>query len=162
MLLSEEERRCIAVVRIRGNVNIRRELEYVFKIMHLTRENHATLMDSRPSNLGALQKVKDYATWGEPFQEAIALLLRKRGRLTGNRQLTDDYAKEKLGYDSIEGLAEAIYKCDVDIRKLPDLKPLFRLHPPRGGFREKKRKPYPEGELGYRGETINTLIEKMA
>ncbi|MFQ6074907.1 MAG: 50S ribosomal protein L30 [Candidatus Bathyarchaeia archaeon] len=159
--MGEAGKRCLAIVRIRGNVNIRRELEDIFKDMHLTRENHATLMDNRPSYVGSIRRVKDYATWGDISSETIALLLRKRGRLRGGRMLTEGYVRESLGYGSIEDLAKAIHACEADFWRLPMVKPLFRLHPPKGGFRRKTKWGYPRGELGYRGEAINDLIAKM-
>jgi large subunit ribosomal protein L30 len=159
--MSEQGGKCLALIRIRGDVGIRGELEYVFKLMHLTRKNHATLMEGTPSNLGAIRRVKDYSTWGEVAPETISLLLRKRGFLRGSRKLTEDYTVNELGYPSIEELAEAIYDSRVNFWELPNVKPVFRLSPPRKGFHGSIRKPYPEGELGYRGEDINQLIARM-
>jgi len=159
--LSEHKGKCLVILRIRGDVGIRKELEYVFKLFHLTRKNHATIIKGTPSYLGMIQKIKDYATWGEASQDTISLLLRERGLLKGYRRLADDYVKENLSYDSIEGLAKAIYESSVDFWKLPNVKPVFRLHPPKRGFHKSVKKPYPEGELGYRGEEINQLLKKM-
>ena len=39
-------------------------------------------------------------------------------------------------------------------------KPVFRLNPPRGGFKS-TRLPYPKGDLGDRKEKINDLLERM-
>ncbi|MEM2203989.1 MAG: 50S ribosomal protein L30, partial [Sulfolobales archaeon] len=42
------------------------------------------------------------------------------------------------------------------------VKPVFRLHPPSGGFKGSIKKPYGNGgELGYRGQDINDLIRRM-
>ncbi|MAE13716.1 hypothetical protein CMO92_04065 [Candidatus Woesearchaeota archaeon] len=43
------------------------------------------------------------------------------------------------------------------------LKPFYRLHPPRGGFKGKGiKKTFKEGgSLGYRGEKMNELIRRM-
>jgi large subunit ribosomal protein L30 len=38
---------------------------------------------------------------------------------------------------------------------------VFRLHPPRGGFKKSIKKPMPKGELGYRGDKINALVLRM-
>jgi large subunit ribosomal protein L30 len=109
-----------------------------------------------------LQKAHNYLTWGEISKENIALLLRKRGRLVGNKRLTDDYAKE-IGYKSLDELAEAIYKTEVEFNKLPRIKPVFRLHPPSKGFKGKVKRSYTTGGVtGYRGEDINNLIKRMA
>jgi len=40
-----------------------------------------------------------------------------------------------------------------------ELKPFFRLHPPRGGLKNSKE-PFPKGVLGYNKE-INELVERM-
>lgn len=159
--MSEKERKCIVIVRVRGNVGIRREFGDVLRMMHLTRKNHATIIQGRPSYLGMIQRVKDYVTWGEVSPKTVSLLLKERGRLAANRRLTDHYVKEKLGYESIEDLAKAICEFEVNFWRTPGVKPVFRLRPPRGGFRKSIKKPRPDGELGYRGEAINELIARM-
>lgn len=155
------EEKCLVILRIRGQVGIRKEFEDIFKFLHLTRKNHATIISGTPSNLGMIQKIKDYATWGEASPETISLLLRDRGFAKGSKRLTDDYVKENLGYDSIDGLAKAISELEVNFWKLSNIKPVLRLHPPKGGFHRHVRKPYPAGDLGYRGEGINLLLKKM-
>ena len=156
-----ERKRCIAVVRVRGSVGMSRELEEVLRQMHLTRKNHATLIDNSPSNRGTLQRVKDYTTWGEASPETIERLLAERGALPGNKRLTEDYVKNSLGYESIGALAKGLWDTRVDLRRLKGVKPLFRLHPPKRGFKGSTKKPYPEGELGYRGAEIDKLLADM-
>ena len=130
-------------------------------MLHLTRNCHATLIDNRPSYLGMLHKAKHYATWGEVSKETVALLLKQRGRITGNKKLTDKYIQE-AGYKSLDDLAEAINKTQVEYNSLPNIKPVFRLHPPKKGFKGKIKKSYTAGGVtGYRGEAINDLIKRM-
>jgi len=158
----EKAQRCLAVVRIRGTVNVRKEVEDTLRMLNLERNCHATLIDDRPSFLGMLRKAQSVLTWGEASKETIALLLRKRGRIVGNKKLTDEYAK-KIGYDSLDTLAEAIYNLKVELKDLPGVKPVFRLHPPRKGYKGTVKKSYTAGgEAGYRGEAINDLIRRMA
>jgi len=158
----EKGQKCLAVVRIRGTVNVRKDIEDTLRMLNLERNCHATLIDDRPSFLGMLRKVQNVVTWGEVSKETIALLLRKRGRIVGNRKLTDEYAK-KIGYDSLDALAEAIYDLKAELKNLPGVKPVFRLHPPRKGYKGTVKKSYGTGgETGYRGEAINDLIRKMA
>jgi large subunit ribosomal protein L30 len=153
--------KCVAILRLRGNVNISREREYVFQLMHLTRKNHVTLVKTSPSMIGSIRKIQDYSTWGEIDQPTIYQLLSQRAFLSGKQPLTDTIVKDKVGYASIEQLATAIYNLEVEFWNIPDLKPVFRLHPPRGGFKRTIKKPYPVGELGYRGKQINDIITKM-
>lgn len=120
-----------------------------------------TVLKSSPSNLGMIRKMKDYLTWGEVSQQTLLHLLKKRGFLKGNQRLTDANVKESLGYDSIKELAKAIYEMKLKLYELTNFKPVFRLHPPKGGFHGTIKKPYPQGEVGYRGEKINQLILRM-
>ena len=156
-----QKTRCLAVIRLRGPVGIGVEREYTFKLMHLARKHHAILVEGTPSNVGSIQKIKDYATWGEVSIDAVSSLLAKRGRLEGGVKLTEEYVQEPLGYSSIAELSKSIYDLRVRMTDLPRVKPIFRLHPPRKGFHGSIKKPYPKGALGYRGEAINTLIAKM-
>ena len=125
------------------------------------RVNHLVLVDDNPSYKGMVQKVKDYITWGEIDKETLAALIRKRGRLIGNKPITDEYVKEKLGM-TIDEFAEKVVNGEMKLTDLPNIKPVFRLHPPRGGLKGTKKRSFKEGgALGYRGEKINELIERM-
>ena len=157
----EKGSKCLAVVRVRGKVNVRKEIEDTLKMLNLTRSCHATLIDDRPSYRGMLQKVQNQVSWGEVSKEVIVLLLKKRGRLIGNRRVTDEYAR-KIGFESIEELAEALYNLKVEFNKLPEVKPVFRLHPPSKGYKGSVKKSWKSGGVtGYRGEAINDLLKKM-
>jgi large subunit ribosomal protein L30 len=156
-----QERRCIAVVRVRGTISASLQVRETLHMLNLKRNNYAVLIDNRPSFLGMLKTAQSFVTWGEVSKETIAALLKKRGRLVGNKKLTDEYA-QKLGFKSLDELAEAIYNCKVEYWRLPDIQPYFRLHPPTKGFKGKIKKSYGMGgELGYRGEKINELLERM-
>ncbi|AEC51277.1 50S ribosomal protein L30P [Pyrococcus sp. NA2] len=151
----------LAVIRIRGRVNVKKPIRDTLAMLRLHRVNHCVIVDDTPSYLGMLRKAKDYITWGEINAETLAKLIRKRGRLIGNKPVTDEYVKEKLGM-TIEEFAEKVVKGEMSLKDLPNLKPVFRLHPPRGGFRGSKKRSFQEGgALGYRGEKINELIERM-
>jgi large subunit ribosomal protein L30 len=157
-----DERKCLAVVKIRGTISAQREARETLDMFRLDRSNHAVLVDNRPSYMGMLYRVQNYVTWGEVSKETVALLLKKRGRLAGNKKLTDEYA-QKIGYKSLDALAEAIASCKAEYQKLPNVQPVFKLSPPSKGFRGKTKKSYSAGgEAGYRGEKINELIKRMA
>ena len=156
-----EKRTCLAVIRVRGVSDIFRETKDTLKMLHLSRNCHATLVDDRPSYLGMLRKARNYVTWGEVSLENVLLLLEKRGRVVGNRKLTDDYVKG-LGYESLEDLAEALHVGKVEFEGLANVKPVFRLHPPKKGFAGKVKRSFAAGGVtGYRREAINDLIKRM-
>ena len=155
------ERKCFAVVKVRGTVSAQREARETLDLLRLARTNHAILIDNRPSYMGMLYRVQNYVTWGEASKETVALMLQKRGKLAGGKKLTEE-AMEKLGYKSIDALAEAIANCKAEYQKLPNVQPLFKLHPPKKGYKGKIKKSYNTGgEAGYRGEAINDLIKRM-
>jgi large subunit ribosomal protein L30 len=157
-----DERKCFAVIKVRGTISAQREARETLELLRLPKTNNAILIDNRPSYMGMLYRVQNYVTWGEVSKETVALMLKERGRLAGGKKLTDE-AVEKLGYKSIDALAEAIANCKVEFQKLPNVQPIFKLHPPSKGFKGKTKKSYAAGgEAGYRGEKISELIKRMA
>jgi large subunit ribosomal protein L30 len=155
------ERKCFVVIRIRGFGNASKDVRETLDALHLRRNCHATLIDNRPSYIGMLQKVRHFVTWGEISKENVKLLLNKRGKQFGGKELSDEYAK-KINYKSLEELAEAVYKLDVEYNNLPNVKPVFRLHPPKKGYKGSVKKSYNSGgAFGYRGENINSLLNRI-
>ena len=161
MVNAAEKRKCLAAVRIRGVIRAQQKVRETLKMLRLTRNNYAVLIDDRPSYIGMLRQAQNFITWGEASKETVVTLMRKRGRLAGDERLADEYA-QKISYKSLEYFAEAIHNCSLEYGKLPGIRPVFRLHPPAKGFKGKTKKAYGAGgETGYRGEKINELIERM-
>jgi large subunit ribosomal protein L30 len=149
------------VVRIRGGVDAQKTIEATLTMLRMEKNNYATILKETPSYTGMLRKTKDYITWGEPDIDTIKLLLEKRGKLIGDKKITDESLKN-LGYDSIDKLSNAIVAGDVEFSQLNGIKPFFRMHPPKKGFKRTVKRPYNDhGELGNRGEAINELIKRM-
>jgi large subunit ribosomal protein L30 len=157
-----KERRCICVVRVRGTVRGSLDVRETLKMLRLTRNNYAVLIDDRPSFIGMLKAAQNFITWGEASKEIVHMLIMKKGRLAGDKKLTEEYA-QTAGFKSLDELIEAVFNCGVEYRKLPNIQPVFKLHPPTKGFKGKIKKSYGTGgELGYRGEKINELVKRMA
>lgn len=154
-------RKCILAIRIRGGVNASTRVEDTLRMLRMDRNNTSTLLDDRPEYLGMLQKAKDYITWGEPTTEMVRLIIEKRGRAEGDAPI-DSKVLEALGYSSVDELASEIMSGKREFHKLEGVKPFFRLHPPKKGFKRSVKRPYrSRGELGYRGESINELAKRM-
>ncbi|MGZ7134255.1 MAG: 50S ribosomal protein L30 [Methanobacterium sp.] len=150
----------IAAIRLRGRTGIKKDIANTLDMLKLTRINHTVLIEDNPSYNGMLQKAKDYITWGEIDQETVSKLLSKRGKITGNVKLTEDYLKDNTDFSSVEELSKALADSG---NKLEDsgIKPVFRLHPPRKGYENIKKTFAESGSLGYRGNKINDLIKRM-
>jgi large subunit ribosomal protein L30 len=149
------------VIRIRGRTGVKKGISDTLDMLRLNRISHAVLVDETDSYKGMLQKGKDYITWGEVDAETLAKIISKRGRLVGDAHVTDEYLKENTDYKSIEELANALVKGEIKAQDV-GMKPVFRFHPPKKGYKS-IRKPITEGgDLGYRGEAINNLAIRMA
>ncbi len=153
--------RRIAVIRVRGRVHVNPEIRDTLKMLNLTRVNHCVIIDDRPSYVGMLHKVKDYVTWGEVDEEDVELLLRNRGELIGGEKLTDEYVKKNTKFKSIKDFAKKFIKFKAELSDIPNLKKVFRLHPPRKGYRGIKKPFSIGGALGDRGKAIKELIYRM-
>jgi large subunit ribosomal protein L30 len=150
-----------AIIRVRGTVNVKPNIKKTMKLLRLNRTNHCVLVEENPVNKGMLQIIKDYTTWGEINKETLAKLISSRGMLVGDKPITDEYLKAATSYGSIEKLSEALLDSKVKYKDIPEVKPLFRLNPPKKGYRTVKRSFVNRGSLGYRKEKINALIERM-
>jgi large subunit ribosomal protein L30 len=107
-----------------------------------------------------LQRASNYVTWGEVTKETLVEMLTKRGRLAGDKKLSENL--EKVGYKSIDELADALVNCKVSYSKLPGIEARFKLHPPSKGYKGLTKKSFRTGgEAGYRGEAINDLVKRM-
>jgi len=151
----------LAVIRLRGVVGVPGDVKDTLRMLNLHKANHATIVEDTPSYRGMLEKVAGYVAYGEVNREVLTDLLRRRGRLRGDKPVADDYAK-RLGFKSLEDVADALLEGKVRLKELRGLKPVFRLHPPRGGFKGSvKKMAGAGGELGYRGSDINQLLRDM-
>ncbi len=151
------------VVRARSDVKVERSIRETMGYMNLTRVNHAVIIPDNAQYRGMLQKSKDYVTWGEADAGLIERMLSERGRMTGDHPLTDAIVAEHTDYKSIGEFAKAIAAGEAQVKDVPGLKRVFRLHPPRGpkGWGGIKRSFVVGGALGARGEAIGDLVERM-
>ena len=150
-----------AIVRLRGQVNVRYTIEDTMKMLRLHKVNHCVIVPENPHFKGMVQKVKDYVAYGKVDAKTFAEILENRGRLEGNTRLTEEYIRENTAYDSIQAFAEAVVEGEATLKDVPKLKPVFRLHPPRKGHAGIKRTVKQGGELGDHGDGINALLHKM-
>ena len=150
-----------AVIRIRGTIHVKPKIKKTLQLLRLHKVNHCILLEENDISKGMLQVAKDYITWGEINKDTLIKLLQSRGRLQGDKPITDEYIKSLKSYKNIDGLADAIMKGKIKYKDLPDIKPVFRLNPPKKGYEGIKRSYRNKGALGYRGEEINQLLERM-
>jgi large subunit ribosomal protein L30 len=150
------EKKKIAVVRVRGGVDIDHRLNDTLRLICLTRVNHCSIIDI--SLIGMVHKCKDLVTWGEIDEETCVALIAKRGMKVGNKRLSEEDFKN-TPFKTLEGFAAKFMAGEA---KLADVgvKKVFRLHPPRKGHGHIKIL-FPRGALGNRKGEINALLKRM-
>jgi large subunit ribosomal protein L30 len=161
--MSEAGKGPLLAVRLRGTAGDSPDVVRTMGSLLLERTFQARLLDNTPSNLGMLRTVKALVAWGEVSPEILGDVLVKRGERDGADGVDESFVK-LLGKTSFEELAKAVVAGEVGIKTLykAGLKPRFRFHPPRGGFKRSLRRAATDGgELGYRGADINALVKRM-
>jgi len=145
--LEKENKELLVVIRISGMVKVKKDIADTLDRLRLRRKYSCILVDSSNKNiLGMLEKIKHYVAYGPINKEILVKLIKLRAKaINKNKKINEEEIAEQL----IKG------------KKLKDLelKPFFRLHPPRKGIKSKF--PYPKGVLGNNKEDINKLVERM-
>ncbi len=158
----KENKKRIAVVRIRGEVHVSENIEETMRKLKLTRVNHCVIADSGKAYMGMIKKVKDYVTYGEISPETMDRLITKRGFLKGDVHISEEYLKKNTNFKTIKDFVKDFMSFKSELKDL-EMKRVFRLEPPKKGYeRGGIKHPFSRGGvLGYRGEKINILLEKM-
>lgn len=147
-----------AVIKIRGSNHTEVGIKKALDELRLNRVNHLVIVPE--TEIGQIKKAKDYITWGEIDKEHLIMLLKEKGRLIGEKKLDDETVKE-LGFEGLEEMAEKILNGEIRIKDIPKMKPIFRMNPPRKGYKTTKKTYQFNGSIGYRGKDINVLIDRM-
>lgn len=150
----------LLAVRIRGTINVRRDVEETMRRLKLYRRFNATLLDENESILGMLRTASAFVSWSRIDREQLVKLLRTRCKISNGMKLTDDEVK-RHGFDSIEALADSLIQGKVRWSKLDWVKHTFNLAPPRGGFKRKLTRLYGAGGMLGENPELPKHVERM-
>lgn len=152
----------IAIVRVRGRNGIERKVDDTLKMLRLYKPNGCVIVPASPIYIGMINKVKDFVTWGEIDKETFEKMIKKRGKIVGDKPLTEEYLKEKLK-TRFDEFTKEYFEGKKELKDIPGFKTFFRLSPPSSGYERKGiKKPFSMGgSLGYRKEKINELLQRM-
>ncbi|HPM27428.1 MAG TPA: uL30 family ribosomal protein, partial [Methanothrix sp.] len=67
-----------AIIRLRGEVNLRPEIKSTLEMLRMHRVNHCIVVREDEHFRGMIQKVKDYVAWGKIDDQTLAMLLERR------------------------------------------------------------------------------------
>jgi large subunit ribosomal protein L30 len=151
-----------AVVQLRGEVNMAGDVRDTLKMLNIHAVNHCTFVPETDTYRGMVTKVNDYVAFGEPSEETVATLLRRRGEpLEGDADVDDEWVAEHTEYDGVDALAAALVAEETTLRE-QGLSPVLRLHSPRGGHDGIKHPTKEGGQLGrHENGSIDELLEAM-
>ena len=138
----------ICIIRIRGQVNLNSDIKNTLDRLRLRRKYSCVVLVPTKELEGRIKKIRNFVAFGKIKNEVFEKLIEKRGQILDKNKKTKIEAKKV-----IEGLEKGKKYEDFN------LKPFFRLHPPRKGINSKLH--FPRGVLGDNKEKINDLIERM-
>lgn len=148
------------IVNMRGMVKTSTNVKDTLKSLNLEKRFRATIVPETQSYKGMLKKSKDQLSWCVASPSIIKQLLEKRGRMEGWKPLLNEDIK-KLGFESLDKLANDISESKVLLQKIKGVKPSFALSPPKGGFKRSIRRNYNEGGILGANPDLQKIVETM-
>lgn len=138
----------ICAIRIHGMVKLKKNIAETLNRLRLRRKYSCIVLEPTKEQMGMIKKLRDFVAFGEINKTTLEKLIEKRGQLTDKSKKID---AKKIA----EGLMNKKSYWALD------LKPFFRLHPPRKGIDSKKHFGVGKGVLGDNKNKINDLILRM-
>lgn len=136
----------IAAIRIKGMVGINKDVAETLDRLRLRRKYACVAINPTKEQEVMIKKMRNFIAYGEISNDTFEKLIKTRGKKVDK---TKDIDPKKV----LEGIQKGKKYEELN------LKPFFRLHPPRGGAETKIH--YPRGILGDNQEKINDLILRM-
>ncbi|MBS3071788.1 hypothetical protein J4408_02255 [Candidatus Pacearchaeota archaeon] len=138
----------IIAIRISGLVEMQTKVEETLFRTRLRRKYAAVLLKPTAENQKLLLKLRNFIAYGDINKETLALLIQKRGmpKVKGKKIDVDKVIEslEKKNFNDLE------------------IKPFFRLHPPRGGIDSKNHfGTSRKAVLGDNKNAINDILRRM-
>ena len=110
------------VIRVRSDRGVTKKIRDTMSMLNLTKVNHAVLVPKTPAYEGMLQKAKDYVTWGEVDADTIETLINERGRMAGDKQVTDADVKSCSDHSTVKALSKAIASGEATTKDVEGMK----------------------------------------
>ncbi len=137
----------ILVIRIAGMVKKPNKIDESLHRLRLRRKYSAVLLEDSDESKKILKNIRDYVAFGKIDEKMLEKLVELRAQPVDKNKKVD--AKKVLA-----GIGNKKYE-ELEI------KPFFRLHPPRKGIESKKHFGVGKGVLGDHKEKINELLGRM-
>ena len=148
----EQGAKLLAIIRVRGVTGLHPKRAHTMDLLNVSRSNCASLVMDTPITRGMLHNCKDYMAWGPVSTGMVEKMLAKRGYVGSKRLIETKKPAE------ISEIASKLANGAATLKSL-EIKRVFHLTPPSGGWKDKKR-GYPQGDLGPRPD-MDSLLKCM-
>ena len=164
-----EDKPAIAVVtRIRGIAHVAPKQKKILQLLRLRQIFNTVVVKYNKPIQNMLRAVEPYIAYGYPTLRTIRALVYKRGHLKVNGQrvkiVDNKQIKDKFNNEDIlcaEDMVHQIYTCGKHFRTVTNGLWPFKLSPPKGGMRQKRRHFVEGGDYGNRDTLINRFLARM-
>jgi large subunit ribosomal protein L30 len=149
----------LLVVNLRGLVNTRAPVRTTLEQLRVAKRFNATIVPNDPVHVGMLKLAKEHLAWCPLNAEIAAKLLEARSeKSSGTKVSAGDLSKD---YGSVKELAANLESGKIKLNSVKEIRPFFRLSPPRGGFKRSIRRQYRDGGILGPNEDLPSVVEKM-
>ncbi len=147
------------MVNLRGMVNTRVPVRTTLDQLRVARRFNATIVPNDDVHLGMLNLAKEHLAWCKLNADIAEKLLKARSeKSSGTKVAESDLSKE---HKSFRDIASQLESGNIKLNSVNEIRPFFRLSPPRGGFKRSIRRQHRDGGILGPNEELPNLVEKM-
>jgi len=164
----EDKPKVAVVVRIRGIAKVAPKQRKVLQLLRLRQIFNAVFVKLNKPMQNMLRLVEPYIAYGYPSLKTVRGLVYKRGhlRINNNRVKISDNKQIKTKYANdavvcVEDVVNQIHTAGKQFTKVTNGLWPFKLSPPKGGMRQKRRHFVEGGDYGNRETLINRFLNRM-
>jgi len=164
----EAKPKIAVVTRIRGIAKVAPKQRKILQLLRLRQIFNTVFVKLNKPIQQMLRLVEPYIAYGYPSLKTVRGMIYKRAHLKINGQrirvLDNKLVKDKFNCDDIvcvEDLVNQIYTAGKHFRTVTNGLWPFKLAPPKGGMRQKRRHFVEGGDFGNRETLINRFLNRM-
>jgi len=164
----EAKPKVAVVVRIRGIAKVPPKQKKVLQLLRLRQVFNAVFVKFNKPIQNMLRLVEPYIAYGYPSLKTVRAMVYKRGHLKvrgqrvkiqDNKQVKDVFGTEDIV--CVEDMVNQIYTAGKHFQAVTNGMWPFKLSPPKGGMRQKRRHFIEGGDFGNRETLINKFLFRM-
>jgi len=154
-----QARGSLLVVNLRGMVNTRTPVRTTLEQLKVARRFNATIVPNDEVHQGMLKLAKEHVAWCELSGNMAERLLKARSEKSSGTRISESELSSQAR--SFHDLATGLEQGKIKLSTVSEMRPFFRLSPPRGGFKRSVRRQYRDGGILGPNETLPNLVERM-